>query len=177
MLDFPSSGLVAGTTTYTGPSGQEWLWDGVKWTAVGGGGGGGASGPQMGVTDGSNAAPGEIGEYLSTWVFSGLPASMAVTAGDWDITATLLRAPGGTTAPMNELLFAFSGTGTIKGPSGSDVSLLRIAMDPQWYWILSITMHGRLLASTAGNLTVREMYGTSGAEYGDGIFISARRMR
>ena len=29
-LDFPSSGLVAGTTTYTA-NGKTWLWDGTSW--------------------------------------------------------------------------------------------------------------------------------------------------
>jgi hypothetical protein len=55
---------------------------------------GGGSWPPMGVTDGSNAPPGAIGEYLSvsstgysqssnTWMS---PTNLTLAAGDWDVS-------------------------------------------------------------------------------------------
>jgi len=60
----------------------------------------------VGVTDGSNAASGFIGEYITSGPVSGVAlsngvaataASITLTAGDWDISANLELAPAGTT--------------------------------------------------------------------------------
>jgi hypothetical protein len=65
--------------------------------------------PMQGVTDGSNAAPGNIGEYIILKAGMSYAASPAVTQqivsvgvlppGDWDITCTMLPTTqiGGTT--------------------------------------------------------------------------------
>lgn len=113
-------------TRVTGPRGEVWEWDGHKWVSVGGapagpqqgntryvGGNlqywdgsawqtiqiGGGGGPQLGVTDGSEAAPGHIGEIITKsdvspsftgWEFDqslNWPNSWWVLpAGDWDIS-------------------------------------------------------------------------------------------
>lgn len=85
--------------TIEGPRGEVWKWDGVKWVSVvsGGGGGGGGGWPALGVTDGSDAAPGYIGEYAETYFFTvtvgpiqNMPtyiATLALPAGDWEVSA------------------------------------------------------------------------------------------
>ena len=68
-----------------------WKWDGSKWINTPA-----SSGMPMGVTDGSDAIPGQVGEYLQVLghpsLGVGMPANTAVTiltltlgAGDWDI--------------------------------------------------------------------------------------------
>ena len=62
----------------------------------------------LGVTDGSSAAPGDIGEILESTVASGSAVSLttatgkdvttlALTAGDWEITGVVDRSLAGTT--------------------------------------------------------------------------------
>lgn len=64
--------------------------------------------PKAGVTNGSNAAAGQIGEYVSSTVLvagavaltSGTPAnvtSISLTAGDWDVWGNVGFNPGGAT--------------------------------------------------------------------------------
>ena len=75
-FDFPSEPSV-------GDVFENWIWDGAKWIC-----------PTGGVTDGSNAAPGQVGEYLvdsgslsvafGAWARVG---ALALTAGDWDCSA------------------------------------------------------------------------------------------
>lgn len=125
MLDFPSTPQV--DDTLTGPSGQVWKWDGVKWVAVAGGGGGqpsqgdvrfdsgdlqyfdgsawqqvavGGGWPVMGITDGSNAAPGEVGEVVAAYqsvtgaagVYNVTGVSLTLPPGDWLVTLNFLAA-------------------------------------------------------------------------------------
>jgi hypothetical protein len=88
--------------------GTMWLWfdDGntQQWVEVTGGGGGDSGGPQKGVTDGSNAAPGEVGEFLqaviSTYVqlptgTNTLVGSLVLPPGDWDARAAWRVGAGG----------------------------------------------------------------------------------
>lgn len=75
----------------------------------------------VGVTNGSNAATGSVGEYLSTVVTSGSPvsmttsgtvyniASLALTAGDWDIRAMASLLPANTTS-VTQLFASISTT-------------------------------------------------------------------
>lgn len=116
MLDFPPSPAVG--ATLTGPSGRVWKWDGLRWLSVLGGGepqqgdvrfdsgtleyfDGSAwqQIPWMGVTDGSNAAPGEIGEFWTETIdvinlippgggAVQLASITSIPAGDWDVYAS-----------------------------------------------------------------------------------------
>jgi hypothetical protein len=84
----PSSG--GGTTNYLRADGT--------WATVA------ASGPITGITDGSNAASGIVGEYVSANpgssvapVTSGVDitiTSISLTAGDWDVYGTACFSPG-----------------------------------------------------------------------------------
>jgi hypothetical protein len=75
-------------------------------------------GDRVGFSDGSNAPAGDVGEYKSTIVASGsaVPmtlntdtqiASLALTAGDWDLTAEAFVTPSGT---MTTLIAAINTT-------------------------------------------------------------------
>src|SRR5215831_1419762 len=89
-LDFPNSPTTGQQFNPAG-SNTVWQYDGTKWLPIG------KSIMPMGVTDGSNAAAGQVGEFLtvnSPVNIAGLPvgswftsASMALslTAGDWDV--------------------------------------------------------------------------------------------
>lgn len=126
MLDFPSNPSVG--DVYVGPQGQQWMWDGVKWAFVGSSGGGGGGPPFQGVTDGSNAAPGDIGEFISVVPVANITypsgtqiqSSLSLTAGDWELggfqnlnsigagwiamTANIVATPGGTLWNGNVML-------------------------------------------------------------------------
>ena len=84
-------------------SAKLFIWDGSQWIIVvntpeGGGSSGGAiSGPINGVTNGSDAQAGQVGEFQTTGqqtmggITPGLPTAvntLALTAGDWDVWAT-----------------------------------------------------------------------------------------
>ena len=106
MLNFPDNPTV--NQVFTAGS-QTWIYDGAKWVAYGvaqgiylpltGGKLTGALNPAggiIGVTDGSSAAPGMVGEVISATA-SGVAitpsgtsitlGSLSVPAGDWDIWA------------------------------------------------------------------------------------------
>lgn len=115
-MDWPLSPNVGDQVT--GPRGEVWQWDGVKWVSVAGeGDSGGDVEPGtgtglivgqdqpvinqpivMGVTDGSNAASGEIGEFLNSTASSNAPNangnttvqvnSLLIPPGDWDVTVS-----------------------------------------------------------------------------------------
>jgi hypothetical protein len=64
--------------------------------------------PLIGVTDGSAAAPGDVGEIISSMILLGAAvpvtsgaianvASITLTPGDWDITGSVVTDPAGTT--------------------------------------------------------------------------------
>lgn len=96
--------IVVNTPGETGPAGPQ----GIE-GPIGPEGPAGPAGPQapiMGVTDGSNAGPGEVGEYIAAsgsgidMIASGAMniAQIALTPGDWDVWASLSIVPGsGTT--------------------------------------------------------------------------------
>ena len=117
MIDFPATPTVGQTFT---SGGQSWTWDGMKWVAYGvaqgiylplsGGKLTGALNPAggiIGVTDGSSAAPGMVGEVISSAVLnpgvavtSGVVknvATLPLTAGDWDVQGAVGLAPSGNT--------------------------------------------------------------------------------
>src|SRR5215831_6673656 len=88
-LDFPNSPTTGQQFNPAG-SNTVWQYDGTKWLPIG------KSIMPMGVTDGSNAAAGQVGEYRSTVVLQGAAItitssawsptmSLPLTAGDWDL--------------------------------------------------------------------------------------------
>jgi hypothetical protein len=75
-----------------------------------------------GVTDGSNAEPGHVGEYLTTSssiaLASATPANAAVlglTAGDWDVWGRAEFVPGGGTLSQGLIASASSVSNTLSG--------------------------------------------------------------
>src|SRR5215472_78024 len=78
--------------------------------------------PRAGVTDGSNAAAGQIGEYLTVALSSvAMPSggwqsigSLALTAGDWDVWGIIYYTP--TAAPLSS---AYSGLGSASNSAPS----------------------------------------------------------
>lgn len=102
MITFPTNPSVG--DIYTSGN-QSWQWNGTAWVNANASGpnyvpigGGVMQGPLalMGVTDGSNAAPGQVGEYayVQTSTATNLTAQTTValltlplTAGDWDVGA------------------------------------------------------------------------------------------
>jgi hypothetical protein len=85
MLTFPQNPALDALFPLTVAPGQrQWRWDGVKWVRVGGDGGG-----NMGVTDGSNAGPGEVGEVITV-----TQAYDVGTSGETLTGATLPLQPG-----------------------------------------------------------------------------------
>jgi|SRR5215831_7747971 len=87
-LDFPNSPSNGQQFNPAG-SNTVWQYDGTKWLPIG------KSIMPMGVTDGSNAAAGQVGEYRSSIIPSASPVSvtsgtwtqvtsLALPAGDWD---------------------------------------------------------------------------------------------
>jgi hypothetical protein len=127
MLDFPAS-PTTGEVFSSG--GLQWVWDGVKWNGVsnlpmpiadGGTGQTTAAAalsalggfPEVGVTDGSNAAAGQVGEFLSNTA-SGVPltssaaltvVSLTLSPGDWDVWGLVELDPS---APAQALVAGFS---------------------------------------------------------------------
>jgi hypothetical protein len=124
-LDFPATPAL--DDIFTDPvNGTEWRWDGTCWVGAGGGGTAPPFNPPttgvgdvfmlqdqpttnqpiiMGVTDGSNAVAGAVGEVLSrvtgyiAFPGGGIPITLAtlnLTPGDWDVSgeAQTYMAPG-----------------------------------------------------------------------------------
>lgn len=102
-LDLTVTGIQGNPVSPAVPVvGDALVWDGTVWapTPVGGGG------PVLGITDGSNAAPGYVGEQLNAdatnnAIPQGTPTtlvSLNLTPGDWLVSAGISwagNAPGG----------------------------------------------------------------------------------
>lgn len=115
MINFPDN--PSNNQVFTSGN-QTWVYDGTKWLAMGV-----AGVAVFGVTDGSSAAPGVIGEVisnvvaapgnvLSSSVVSNI-ASIALTAGDWDVQGELILTVGATAAGI--LQGGISGTSLSMG--------------------------------------------------------------
>ena len=130
--DFPNTPALDDSVTT--PAGVTFVWDGVKWTggASSGGGGGMAepvgagtwgrlesaawnkAQPLMGVVDGSNAGPGEVGEFLKVDppVRTGFPlndtayacATLSIPPGEWLVWANCTFQLNVGVSPLGELL-------------------------------------------------------------------------
>lgn len=115
------------------------MWDGGQWVVVSNVPEGGATGggpPFMGVTDGSDAAPGEIGEFLiasasNVTVTSGnaaYPVILPLTPGDWDVTGHLLVTGGqnGVSVAITDLVWNVVPGGSSNGQQIGSISLTNI---------------------------------------------------
>lgn len=120
-LVFPSNPTV-------GQVFQNWIWDGTMWTAQGP-----LFMPLNGVTDGSSAAPGQVGEFLTaiagpiTIAASTIVTvcTLALPAGDWLIagwgTISTATASNNLQIYMSNSIssvLTYSGSSTMTGPTG-----------------------------------------------------------
>jgi len=132
-LDFPSSPTNGAIYTANNMS---WQYDGTKWTPMPNSNafvpisGGTMGGPLalVGVTDGSNAAAGQVGEYLSnlnttnianagaTWLGTAA-GSITLTPGDWDVWGAVFFSGGTMTACIVGIA-----TGTVGDPGSTPQS-------------------------------------------------------
>jgi hypothetical protein len=123
-LNFPDAPTANQVFTVGNAS---WIWDTVKWVAstmasplpvVNGGTGANTSSgalsnlgamPKVGVTDGSNAAAGQIGEWLQagnsysnlSWGIWLTPTQITLSPGDWDVWGYVSASPGAASTLTN----------------------------------------------------------------------------
>ncbi len=144
---------------------------------------------KLGVTDGSNAPAGQIGEYLSATTPSSAPipltsavaanvVSLALTAGDWSVAGEIVFVPAAGCSPVG-LSSAFSTTSATipAAPGGGYVSLSLPGAFPAGTF--QAFAPGSVRVSLSAPATVY-LVGSAGftsstmSAYG---FIGARRMR
>lgn len=134
MINFPDNPTV--NQVFTAGS-QTWIYDGAKWVAYGvaqgiylpltGGKLTGALNPAggiIGVADGSDAAPGFVGEIISSAIPAGSVSltnnivasvtSIPLTAGDWDVSGGVVITPS---AVLTNINGAIGPTATFGGPT------------------------------------------------------------
>ena len=147
VSDTPPASPTPGMLWFDSVGGQTYVWysdpNTSQWVlavsaAQGPQGPQGPAGPNtlpMGVTDGSNAAAGQIGEVISSVVTTGVPltssvvaniASINLTAGDWDVQGELWYSGGWTTlvtiqAAINNVSAAM--------PAASAIGTARMALN------------------------------------------------
>jgi hypothetical protein len=187
-------GAAAGTTAYGchamfQPGTKSANWDVVAFggsAAGGGGGGGGPAGPGLGVTDGSNASPGYIGEYLTATRLSGSPLSvanntmtaalsLALTAGDWDATAISIYKLSATPTVDSFLLEANLITTSAGTADVPNYAAQQAFSDVNATW--SITLSSVRFSSASAMTAYLNVKQTCGAALNWWGSITARRMR
>jgi hypothetical protein len=152
-----------------------WMFDGAAWVAVGG-----TIEPQLGVTDGSNALPGDVGEWINyTQNFNYTVASQTqsltlgvLPPGDWNCNASaqafsavtalqvfLQPQPAGFSNPM----WAYTITGTAQ---------------PEWVVVTTPVARASITAATAVQFSIITNNAGAGPQAGNGTMtFSARRAR
>jgi hypothetical protein len=175
MIDFPASPTI-GQTFIDPTTNLEWMWDGTKWIASGLANA--PFQPLFGVTDGSNAAAGQIGEVIAANVTTPVALSSGVTAtvgsisltpGDWDVSgevwfvgaASLLvagiyptnvfTATSALNASRNQLTAAITGGNTIMPLRPCRASLATTTT----YFLLSQMAFASGSPTAAGNIIAR----------------------
>jgi hypothetical protein len=116
--------------------------------------------PLRGVTTNSNAAAGNIGEYISQGaagisVSAGVPAdvcSISLTAGDWDVWGTIGTSPAGTT--LTSLFAGWISTTSATAPSAPNNGAYFTVMPPSVAGNQSILPTGMTRLSLASTTTV-----------------------
>lgn len=196
MIDFPS----APTNGQIFTSGiQSWMWDGTKWLAQGVAGGiylplaGGIltgalnpAGGVVGVTDGSSAAPGFVGEIIQAVNTAGVAltnntasnvATITLTPGDWDISGEVWLLPAAVASSLTAAISPVSqnwptspalnyGRATLNAPS----------LTAGQFQILTVRSVRVSLSAVSTPYYLVVVVVTGGAATGTGI-ISARRAR
>jgi hypothetical protein len=140
----------------------------------------------VGVTDGSNAAPGMVGEYLSVDVQTGLAltstvirdiATLGLTAGDWDVWADFSILPtGGTVTALRGWLSTISATyPVLSNQNGAQLWWQVVPASTINFILPGLRMRVSLSAPGTVYLSVVSTFtGGPAQSYG---FIGARRMR
>jgi len=174
--------LAAGTSGYSlksqGPGAD------LVWGAAGGGGGW----PALGVTDGSDATTGYVGEYLSspvtlaagvalTTATSANIATIAITPGDWDFSGVSnFSSTGASTGSYGFVSVISLTSATTMGTTGNEVYNSAIYWSPPGTHALTLPT---TRISTTTNATV---YLVGRATFSSGTFkgwgsLSGRRVR
>ena len=184
MIDFPASPTIG--QTFTDPTTNlEWVWDGTKWVASGL-----ANAPFMplfGVTDGSNAVAGQIGEVLQVLISAAVTltnsvqtnvGSIALPPGDWDLTGELWITHGNSPAPT--VLQTSLATTSGAFPAAPALNNTRHTLQAPFIGTIQIlplrTIRVSLAASATFYLLGYAVYAAGGSATGNGV-ISARRAR
>jgi hypothetical protein len=143
--------------------------------------------PRAGVTDGSNAAAGQIGEYISQTVLVGAAVPLAsgvtstvttisLTAGDWDVSGNVAFQPVPAASVTAVIAGISLGAVFATEPSGGAIQALIVPFTTgQFQTLLAGTLRVSVAATTTVYLLAQGTFsgGTCGA-YG---FIGARRRR
>lgn len=151
-----------------------WLGVSPYWWQSGGGGGGG----NCGVTDGSDAAPGQVGEYLQ--LYADIPYGTTgqqqvvtvgiITPGDWDVWAYAYF-----TTPMNDAMFTLDPV-----PPGFSNSMGAELAQPasEWFALLAPTVRANLTAPVQLSFQTSTNSIAAGPAAGTmQLAVAARRMR
>lgn len=138
----------------------------------------------VGVTNGSNAATGSVGEYgtnatAGTSLTTAAPSnctSISLTAGDWDVSGTVTFMPAGTTVPV-AFLAAISTTSATQpaGNSGAYQFLVASFATGQQAALNTPTVRISISATTTVYLVGTSTFTTSTMTCSG--FIRARRVR
>jgi len=191
-VSFPPSPTVGQTYTYGGVT---WQWNGTAWVNANTGvnfvpfSGGTMTGPLslQGVTDGSNAAAGQVGEYLSATNAGAVTipngawttiVSLTLTAGDWDIWGQ--ASPGSATGGMSAI---YAGITTTSGgaPANLQVASITAAAGTSFAGagLSPPILRASISATTTFYLNTYTIWSTAtSATAGAGNnFIAARRVR
>lgn len=145
-----------------------------------------------GITDGSNAAAGHVGEYLEAIVapgsISGISSatpfaigSIDLTAGDWDVWGTVFLNTASSSVNITVQIGKISSTsasiGTFGDRSRSD-ALGNISVSTTAFQSLDVPMHQRNIATTTTHyLNAQITAGGSTTNLRAGGHIKARRVR
>ena len=203
----PTGTIATGALWFNTSSNELMIWDGSAWQEAQGIAGPqgppgptGATGPQglpgsqvPGVTDGSNAAAGYVGEFVNISMPSGIPLtsetvnrsvmSMALTPGDWDVSGNVEFAGDGQATLLYNVWGAMGTAAQLAGtmdtwPEQSTFSWFL----PNFQNVTTVTQEatiGPMRVSTAVPVTIFLACGANFDSGGAGVWgaMWARRMR
>lgn len=130
--------------------------------------------PQMGVTDGSNAGPGQVGEFLwGSGFVDG--AALYIPAGDWNVIFEVTYAPPPGQASDDQINLTFnsavlSGVFSPDVPRSISIDATQMMLGP---FEVSVILATRFSSAVGGNVGLTAFNPTNFSN----LMISARRMR